>query len=166
MAIDEHCPPDPIDQVTSQWNSTCPELDATAMAVPARIQRLARHIDSAIATNLTAYGYERWQLDVLSTLRRASHALTAGELCAGSMISGSAMTNRVDKLEAAGLLTRTTNPDNRRCVRIMLTDKGRDVVDSIMPSHLDTCRNVLTALTPDEVTELDRLLRKALAPHH
>ena len=149
MSTDAHCPPDPIDQVTNQWNSTCPDLDATAMAVPARIQRLARHIDDAIATNLSAHGYERWQLDVLSTLRRAPHALTAGELCAGSMISGSAMTNRVDKLEAAGLLTRTTDPDNRRCVRIVLTDKGRKIVDTIMPSHLDTCRNILTALSSD-----------------
>ncbi|MBI8999766.1 MarR family transcriptional regulator [Corynebacterium sp. CCM 9185] len=156
---------DHIDQIIDQWRTTRPDLDPAPMQLPARLQRLARAVSDRVTDNLTQFNLERWQFDVLATLRRTDRALTAGELCTNSMISGSAMTNRIDKLETAGLLTRCTDPDNRRCVRITLTDTGRKLVDTVLPTHLDTCRDTLAGLTDDEQATLVHLLRKALAAH-
>ena len=156
---------DHIDRIIDQWRTTRPDIDPDPMELPARLQYLARAADDRITANLARFNLERWQFDVLATLRRTDRALTAGELCANSMISGSAMTNRVDKLAAAGLLTRCTDPDNRRCVRITLTDTGRELVDKILPTHLDTCRDTLAGLTDDERETLGHLLRKTLMAH-
>lgn len=72
-------------------------------------------------------------------------------------MSRQAVSECLAKLEAAGYITRTPDPDDRRVMRITLTATGRQVADQADQSHTD---DVFDVLTPDEQTTLDRLLSK------
>ena len=79
------------------------------------------------------------------------------------MIMSGTMTNRLDQLEKAGLVTRATNPDDRRGVVITLTERGLAVVDAAVTAHVATQARITSVLSADENAALDVLLRKYLA---
>src|SRR6266508_4247829 len=54
------------------------------------------------------------------------------------------------------------DPDDRRGLLVALTRKGRALITRVGPSHLETERRMLAALTKQEQAELARLLRKLL----
>lgn len=65
-------------------------------------------------------------------LRRAGDPLTLTPtvLARTLMLSPAAMTNRLDRLEAAGRIARRLDPDNRRSMLVTLTAAGRAAVDA------------------------------------
>ena len=102
--------------------------------------------------------------DLLFTVYRSApqDGLPASELAALLAVSPATVTGSTDRLEARGLLTRTLDPDDRRSWRIALTDAGRALVRSHLPEHLAFEQSLLAALTPDEITQLETLLRRLI----
>ena len=75
------------------------------------------------------------------------------------MVTSGAITNRVDRMEAKGLVERRRDPGDRRGVRIRLTPAGLDLVDELRPQHVANERRLLAALTADDRDALIHLLR-------
>jgi DNA-binding MarR family transcriptional regulator len=137
------------------------------MGVVGRISRASRLIDRNLKDHFGEEDVEPWEFDVLATLRRSgpTSRLTAGELVASAMVTSGAITNRIDRLVARGLVTRDVDPANRRQVLIELTDAGRDLVDHLVEGHLDNERRMLSSLSDREQAQLAGLLRKLLVAH-
>lgn len=76
------------------------------------------------------------------------------------MISTSAMTNRLDRLQKRGLIERLADPQDRRALRVVLTEAGFALAERIVVSHVATEERLVSALSPDERAELRRLLAK------
>lgn len=70
------------------------------------------------------------------------------------------MTLVIDNLIKRGLVNRKQDPNDRRYVTITLTPKGRQLIQSIMPDHIQRIRKAFAPLTPEEHQTLDRLLKK------
>ncbi|MCY7340504.1 MAG: MarR family transcriptional regulator [Pseudonocardia sp.] len=90
--------------------------------------------------------------DVLATLRRSDppHLLTPAELMRASMVTSGAVTrrlDRLDRLDAYGMVTRTRSDTDGRVVHVGLTEIGRTLVDQALPDHVDTGNTLLAALT-------------------
>jgi DNA-binding MarR family transcriptional regulator len=81
------------------------------------------------------------------------------------MVTSGAITNRVDKLSAKGLVERKPCPGDRRAVLVRLTLAGKELIDATLPGHLRNEERILTALDADERAQLDILLRKLLVAH-
>lgn len=64
------------------------------------------------------------------------------------MISPAALTHRIDLLVAKGLVTRATDPDNRRLVRTELTAEGRSIAEGLIEGHLANEREPSKASAP------------------
>jgi DNA-binding MarR family transcriptional regulator len=79
------------------------------------------------------------------------------------MLSSAGITSRIDRLERRGLVRRLDDPDDRRGVIIELTDDGREVVDEAVAALATSDRQLLERLDPQEVDQLEGLLRKVLA---
>jgi DNA-binding MarR family transcriptional regulator len=77
-------------------------------------------------------------------------------------ISPSAVSQQVDKLVARGLIRRTEHPDDRRHVRLDLTETGEQATGEISRASRSHVETVLTVLTDDELRDLHRLLRRVL----
>ena len=99
---------DEVDQLVEEWHAQRPDLDVAPLQVLSRIWRLARHLDRARATAFAVHGLEPWEFDVLSSLRRQGppYRLSPGNLLRATMVTSGTMTNRIDRLEASGLVRR------------------------------------------------------------
>ena len=72
------------------------------------------------------------------------------------------MTNRIDRVEALGLVERLPDPHDRRGTLVALTREGLKTVDAAVVAHLANEERLLGALSPAERGTLARLLRKLL----
>jgi DNA-binding MarR family transcriptional regulator len=157
---------DHIEEVFAAWRRERPGLDLSGMALVARLMRVAHRFDEAQSEFFTALGLKPGWLDVLGALRRAGdpYRLTPTRLSEEALISTAGMTNRLDRLEAAGLIVRLPDPDDRRGVLVELTPEGLELVDSAIDAHRGLSRRLLGSLESRERDDLDALLKKLLQP--
>jgi len=93
----------------------------------------------------------------------AAHPLQMSEIAAQLVGSPSGTTRIADRLVRDGLIVRETPRENRRIVRVQLTDHGREVLSKADEVIKTNVQEVLgDHLTETEVTELRALLRKLL----
>ncbi|WP_028878202.1 MarR family winged helix-turn-helix transcriptional regulator [Terasakiella pusilla] len=150
------------DEIVAQWKIERPDIDASPMAVCGDIWRASDRIKQAVADNAKKFDLDYPQFDVIMTLRRQGKGKTLSPslLAKEMMLSTSAMTNRLDRLEKRGLIERIVDPNDRRGLRIALTDAGFDLVDTLVVSHVETEERMIENLTPEDRAELRRLLAK------
>jgi DNA-binding MarR family transcriptional regulator len=141
---------DDVDRIVGQWAVQRPELVTEAMAVFGRVYRIARLVGDRQEVAYGAFGINRGEFDVLATLRRSGepYQLSPTALCATMMLTSGGMTGRLDRLQRAGLITRTPDPADRRALLITLTDTGRTLVDEAVVAGLAAQREVLERLPP------------------
>ena len=156
---------DEVDRIIEAWHAERPDLDLAPLAVLSRVSRLSRHLATARAGAFDRHGLEQWEFDVLSALRRSGppYHLSPGALVTQTMVTSGTMTNRIDRLEARGLVRRSPAPDDRRSVLVRLTQDGRSRVDSAFEDLLAVERLLLTDLRGDEAATLATLLRAVMS---
>lgn len=154
---------DGVDEIVGAWRSVRPDLDVSPMEVVGRLSRLTRLAERELSRTFGQHGIESWEFDVLATLRRSPppHELSAGELVRSTMVTTGAMTNRIDRLAARGLVERGGAADRRKTI-VRLTDDGRELVDRVVVDHLATEERLLGSLTPPQRTRLANQLKSLL----
>jgi DNA-binding MarR family transcriptional regulator len=153
---------DHVDLVRAQWREVRPDLDTAPVAIVARIGRIANLFDQATDALMAEYGLSRSSWDVLASLRRARapHELSPTELYRALMRSSGAMTNRLHRLEMAGLIERRPDPGDGRGRLVRLTPRGRRLVDRIAARHLENENRLLEGLSEGDRRDLAALVRK------
>ncbi len=156
---------DRIDDLVAQWNRERPDLEADVMAEIARLLLTARLIGDRLAAYAAEHDLRVGEADVLLTLRRAGepYRLSPTRLAGSLLISTGAMTNRLDRLEARGLVRRERDPGDRRGLQVVLTSEGRALVDEVVGGHVENELQMLSVLSKEEREELTRITRKLLA---
>jgi DNA-binding MarR family transcriptional regulator len=157
---------DEVDRIVDAWRRERPDLDPAPLHVFSRISRLARHLELARRAAFTSRGLEPWSFDVLSALRRAGepYQLTPGLLMSQTLVSSGTMTNRIDRLVAAGLVERHGHPSDRRVVVVRLTEPGKAAVDDAMAELLEYESSLLGNLEPSQREVLTQTLRALMEP--
>jgi DNA-binding MarR family transcriptional regulator len=157
---------DEVDELVAQWCAERPDLDVEPLQVLSRVSRLAKHLDRARTTAFASHGLQAWEFDVLSALRRQGppYQLSPGALLRATLVTSGTMTNRIDRLAEAGLVSRHPDPQDKRGVLVMLTARGRAVVDAALEDLLRSEHVLLTGLDRGQRRELASLLRILLAP--
>jgi DNA-binding MarR family transcriptional regulator len=156
---------DHVDVLIEQWRAVRPDLELAPMATFGRLGRLHTHATRAIEAVFDRHGLTIGEFDVLAALRRAGepHVMTPTSLSRLLMLSPAGMTNRVDRLEAAGLVERRPDPDDRRSSLVVLTSAGKERTDAAVTDHVANEADLLSGLTVTERRTLDQLLHKLLA---
>lgn len=154
-------PVDEVDRIAVAWQRERPDLDVAPLLVLSRVSRLARHLDLARRQSFADHDLETWEFDVLAALRRSGepYAQSPGQLAAETMVTSGTMTNRIDRLEARGLVRRDPDPHDRRGVRVVLTESGRRTVDDAMSDLLDREQSLLSSLPHEDRAMLASLLQ-------
>ena len=109
-------------------------------------------------------GLSMREYDVLYTLAKCEAPARLGELQQGVLLSQPALSRLVDRLEARGLVARSSDQTDGRAVRVTLTPAGKELQQTVGRSHARSVERELRTLTPDEQHELKRLVTKLLAP--
>jgi DNA-binding MarR family transcriptional regulator len=139
------------------------------VALPDEIKLPLRvHLRLATCRNLlmreARRSVERWgltlpQFDVIAELTRAgTQGFTFVELSRVLLVTSGNLTGIVDRLEADGLVRRETDERDRRLVRIVLTKKGRQLADEIMPLHARDIQALLAFMPVERLTTLNEML--------
>jgi len=155
---------DLVDLVISQWAKECPSQDFSAMSVVARLFRLNAFAARNANRTFRQYNLHQGEFDVLATLYRtgAPHAMNPQKLVEALLLTSGAMTNRLDRLEQAGLLVRSPNPEDRRGVIVSLTAEGLRVIKVVLKDYLADLNEFLEPLSAAERRQLAGLLKKLL----
>ncbi len=155
---------DRIDRILAQWRRERPDLDTRPMGLIGRIQRVAAALRPRLDETHEISGLLGESFDVLASLRRSGppFQLSPTELYREMMLTSGAMTNRIDRLEDAGLVTRRPDPDDRRGTLVRLTPKGKTLIDAATTKHVANEERLLSALTLGEQQQLADILRKLL----
>ncbi|HEY9339417.1 MarR family winged helix-turn-helix transcriptional regulator [Kribbella sp. NPDC004138] len=155
---------DHVDLVLEQWRTRRPDLDPSPMGIIGRMGRLGALFDAELRRNFAKHDLDRASFDVLATLRRsnAEHSLTPAGLMHSSMVTSGAISQRLDRLESRGLVTRAPSETDRRGVLVTLTPEGLELIDKVLPTHIDTESQLLAGLSQTEREQLADLLRALL----
>jgi DNA-binding MarR family transcriptional regulator len=154
--------PDHVDGILAQWQRERPDLDPSPIGLIGRLHRLADVLNVELRRVFAEAGLGDGDFDVLVTLRRngAPYEMTPGELCASTMVTSSAVTKRIDRLERGGLVTRTVSEEDARSRRIRLTDSGFELVDRLMAVHLANEHRLVAGLSDRDRSQLAAILRR------
>ena len=134
-----------------------PAPEDTAEQIAALLDGLVRRQRRASKANLDV---THGQLRVLRTLDNADRALRLSELANQLGIVPRSATSVVDDLEAAGLVARKPDPDDRRATQVDLTPAGVRVLATIRRLRRDAMVSLVERLEPAEQAELLRLLTR------
>jgi len=155
---------DSIALFMAEWRRERPDLDPWPLGIIGRAPRIYSHLLRRAETWLAPLGLGWETFSLIAALRRSGkpYELNPTQLQRLSLLTSGAMTNRVDRVEALGLVQRRPDPADRRGVLVRLTPAGRDLADKAIAVHFQAAAELLAALTLQETAQLDRLLAKLL----
>lgn len=108
---------------------------------------------------LKPYGLSAAQYNVLRILRGAEpDGLCRNEIRDRMITRMPDMTRLLDRMEEAGLVTRTRQTTDRRLVRTELTERARELLDEIEPKMLEEHRNRLGGMPREDLRRIIDLL--------
>jgi len=123
---------------------------------------LGRHrLHDLLAPDLATLGLTVVQAIVLVSLDSAL-AGTAAELCKRLRHDPGAMTRVLDRLQTMGLLRRERAPNDRRALRLELTENGARVLPEIRTAAVRASNRMLRGFTHTEAQQLIGLLKRLL----
>lgn len=156
---------DRAENAANQWARERPEIDTEAMVLLGRLAEAALVISRDRLNPLFAqFDLQPGEFDLLATLRRSGqpYALTPTDLYEAAMISSGSMTNRIDRLEKVGFVTRKPNPADKRGTLVALTKQGLALIDRVIDAHVTNQQAIVNGLTAREQSQLSALLAKLL----
>jgi DNA-binding MarR family transcriptional regulator len=146
--------------IASRYAQIHPEVEGVVSRISAVNKQVSRAFDETLAGHGLNHGEYRMLLRLAT--RSNDNRMSAGELSKALLLSSGAMTNRLDRLERAGLIRRVPDPRDRRGVLVELTERGVEAIDAAVIEQAQKEIDVLSALSAKELTTLNGLLRKVL----
>ncbi|NUW39988.1 MarR family winged helix-turn-helix transcriptional regulator [Nonomuraea rhodomycinica] len=138
-------------------------LDDTEMAAWRAFLSTSHLLERRIEEQLkAAAGLTHPQYEILVRLADApDRQMRMTELARGVVVSKSALTYQITRLEKAGLVERATCPSDDRGVLAVLTEAGLRCLERVAPGHLAVVRAYLVdRLTRDELEVMTTAMSK------
>jgi DNA-binding MarR family transcriptional regulator len=117
-------------------------------------------LEARVEARLSEVGLSLAKLAALHRLTEAGESLPLGQLAERLSCVKSNVTQLVDRLEADGLVSRTSDPSDRRSRLAVLTDAGRIAFTKGSEIQVQAEREMFGVLTESESETLHALLGK------
>ena len=155
---------DHVDRFLEEIADELPPIDLEVEGIVDRICSLHKRFLRLADETIGEFGLSDGEWKVLKHLRKAGppYRRSAGQLAKRSELSSGAMTNRLDRMEEAGLIRRLADPGDRRKVVVELTDHGRETYRSAVGVQAQKEALVAAALNEREKAQLNGLLRQLM----
>jgi DNA-binding MarR family transcriptional regulator len=164
MADPETFEPDDVDRKLEVWARELPTLDLLTEGIVERIQTIEKYLARSMNETLGRYDLSWGEWKVLGSLRYSGppYRVSPGQLSRWLELSSGAMTNRLDRMEQAGLIRRLPDPDDRRALQIELTEAGWKLWQESVAVQAEKEALVASMLDEAEKRRLNDLLRRLL----
>ncbi len=158
MAEPTPLPSDPIAEAHRQWQEHGWADAADGMAAVTAIMRTQQILLARIEGSLKRFDltFARFELLRLLSFTR-SGALPMAKASARLQVHPTSVTNAVDRLEAAGLVTRVPHPTDGRATLVEITPEGRERVAEAT-AELNSTVFTRPGLSSEQVSQLNAML--------
>jgi DNA-binding MarR family transcriptional regulator len=152
---------DHVDRFLEEIGPQLPGIDLEVEGIVDRIGGLNRRLHRMLDETLAEFDLTNGEWKVLNHLSQVGspYRRSVGQLAERAELSSGAMTNRLDRLEHAGLVRRLPDPADRRGVQVELTDAGRRAWEDSVSAQGAKEALVAAALDKQEKRQLNALLR-------
>jgi len=128
-----------------------------------KIERLLRHVAVIIKKRgrdmLSDFEITNPQFNALLVLREHP-GITMGEICEKLFLACSTATDLIDRMEKSGYLNRKRDPQDRRVIRLSITEKGKQVIAEVIAARRRYVASILKQLTEEETEQLAESLER------
>ncbi|MFJ2031113.1 MarR family winged helix-turn-helix transcriptional regulator [Streptosporangium sp. NPDC087985] len=154
--------PDSVDRHIAHWSRELSDLDPQVEGIVTRMQMLVRLLRRNKESWLASSGFKSWEFEVLHHLVAAGppYRVPPSLLAEWLDTHPATLTNRLDRLEQTGYITRVHDAGDRRRLLVALTPEGRAVWEERMEEGDRSERVLLGFLDDGERELLDGLLRR------
>jgi MarR family transcriptional regulator for hemolysin len=132
-----------------------PRGDPIGLCVTRTAKTLSRAFDAALAEG--GESLASWL--VLASLKGGLHA-TQREIAEEVGVEGPTLTHHLNRMEAAGLVTRARDPRNRRAHQVEMTAAGELAFRSLLARVQEFDRRLRAGFANEELVTLRRLLER------
>lgn len=150
---------DEVDETALAWRRERPGTPTEGIGIVTRIWRLAKVLGDDRRHTLASAGADASTLDLLSVLRRAGppYRLTTRQLADRTRVSKGAISQRLERAERQGLITRRPGP--ARTVEVTLLPEGHATVERLVDRVLGREAELVGILDAEQQKQLTGLLR-------
>lgn len=134
----------------------------TSEPIGLQLTRIARGVSRAFDESLAEAGGSLPTWVVLVSLKAGRHKMQR-EIAAEVGIEGPTLTHHLNRMEAAGLVTRTRNPANRRIHNVELTPAGEELFFQLLKTVQAFDQRLRAGLEPEELERFSALLDRLAA---
>ncbi len=157
-------PRDRVDMTLKRWAHERDDLDTSAKAIVGRVIRFQAVILEHISKTFKKFKINPGEYAVLCNLRTHGHPyqMTPKQIIQSMLLTSGGMSNLLARMEKKQLITRISDTDDRRRVFVVLTQKGKEIIDGAMAAHVKTELELVNILEHHERTQLEALLKRLL----
>lgn len=124
-----------------------------------KLERASNSVSYRINSFIVESGLTVSQFGTLEVLHHLG-PLHQNEIGEKLLKTGGNITMVVDNLQKRDLVKRVRSKEDRRYIKIHLTEKGEELVTRIFPKHVDHIEHEMSVLSVEEQKQLNTLLRK------
>lgn len=128
------------------------QIDTTSIAD--RLRPVLLRVGRELRREAREVGVSPEQVSLMVAIKYAP-GIGVRELAAKERVSAPALSNHIDRLERAGLVTRTPDEVDRRRVGVRLTDEGQRVLRRVRSRRTAWLATRLRGLSPGEVEAIE-----------
>ncbi len=99
------------------------------------------------------------QLVALQAMKHNNGVMTPSGIAEWTQTERHNITTLIRRMKKAGLVTSERSIYNKKVINVTLTDKGREVLDGVMPVARKIVDQVMLSFTEDDATLLEKLLK-------
>ncbi len=156
---------DQVNKAIEQWQREIPELASDNMLLIGRLANCSLRILHHLESLYNQFGINGGEFDVLASLRRsgAPYQLAPTALFSTLMVTSGTMTNRLQRLENKGLISRLPNPEDARSLLVVLSESGLVLINELIFAHVEAEKSLYALISPEQKKQLETGLGDWLA---
>lgn len=142
-----------------QTKTTYGQLNNQNLKVLIALSRTTQAIHKRTSGLVAKFGLTMSQFAVLEALYHKG-SMNISEIIQSVLSTSGNMTVVINNLDKLELITKCTNPEDKRSSLISITEKGREIIEEIFPLHLKDLQVVFQTLSNEEKELLTATLKK------
>ncbi len=128
----------------------------TLLSILTSFEVMARYLE----VELKQYDATLTRFNIMSTLFKNGGEMTPSEIAESVFREQNSITAVINTLERQGVVRREPSTDDRRSVKVVITDKGWNEANRLNPIAQELSREALSCLDKEHVEELVDIMRK------
>ncbi|GAP99997.1 MarR family winged helix-turn-helix transcriptional regulator [Leptolyngbya sp. NIES-2104] len=136
------------------------DFDAASIETCLGFLNATAEVYAAFDAHFDRYGLSAGKFTILMQLYSANQDIPPSEFAERANVTRATITGLLDGLEREGLVKRKPHPNDRRMLTVHLTQKGRNLIQRMLPDHFCRTKKLMSNLSETEKKTFVKLLKK------